>query len=191
MCGYGLKLIHRMIYRFKIVSEEVSNLRLEIQISSDSNFLQLRNSILDAAGYNRMNADVFFLCDDDWERKEMVAMDDEDSDSDTDVWIMADTSIEDLIDEEGQKLIFVFDPMHDRYMHMEMKEMLFDKTLSAPICTMRQGRAPQQILKEESLAPKVDAVKQPPVLEELGLDFYGSDQYDADELPEGMEEEDM
>lgn len=178
-----------MIYRFKIVSEEVPGLRIEIQISSDANFLQLRNAILDAAGYNRLHADMFFLCDEDWTPREQVAMTDEGSDSDTDVWIMADTAVEDLVDEEGQKMLFVFDTDKGRYLHMEMREMIFDRSLSAPVCTLRQGRPPHQRVKDPEPVKETRKPRNPPVLDELGLDFYGSDQYEADELPEGLEGE--
>lgn len=177
-----------MVYRFKIVSEESPSLRIEIQIGSDANFLQLRNAILDAAGYDRHHQDIFFLCEDDWTPHEQIAMEDIDSDSETDIWIMADTPIEELVEEEGQKLQFVFDSIKSRSFLMEMKEMLFGKDLSAPVCTLRQGKAPAQIFKEKvKPQPPIDVT--PKVLDELGLDFYGSAEYDADELPEGMEEE--
>ena len=77
-----------MVYRFKVVSEEAPNFRLEIQISSDSTFLQLRSALLDAAGYSRSRPDAFILCDEDWEQRELIALEDPGSDSETDVWLM-------------------------------------------------------------------------------------------------------
>lgn len=35
-------------------------------------------------------------------------------DSDEDTWIMASTKLSDLIEDEGQRLVFVFDYMTDR-----------------------------------------------------------------------------
>lgn len=177
-----------MVYRFKIVSEEVPLFRLEIQISSEATFLQLRSAILDAAGYSRLRPDAFFLCDEDWEPHELIALEDTDSDSDTDVWIMDETPLEDLIEEEGQKMLFVFDAEHERAMHMEMKEMLFGKDLSEAVCTLRQGKAPAQVKVEQKPEPK-PVTETPKVIEELGLDFYGSSEYNEDELPEGLDQD--
>lgn len=177
-----------MVYRFKIVSDEAPHFRLEIQISSDATFLQLRSAILDACGYSRIRPDAFFLCDEDWEPRELIALEDPGSDSDTDVWLMDETPLEDLIEEEGQKLLFVFDAEHERAMSMEMREMLFGKNLSEPVCTLKQGKAPAQMQAEPKAEPK-KATEAPKVLDDLGLDFYGSDGYNDDELPEGFDQE--
>lgn len=174
-----------MIYRFRIVSDEAPGMRLEIKTSSDASFLQLRNAILDAAGYERSHNDCFYLCDEDWERRELIAMTDEDADSATDVWIMDETPLENLIEEEGQRLQFVFDRGKDRCLDIEMREMIFSSVLSEPVCTLRQGKAPAQVLKdpEPEKKPTVQTV------EDLGLDFYGAEEFNPEELPEGFDEE--
>ena len=157
-----------MVYRFKIVSDEAPKFRLEIQISSD------------------IRPDAFFLCDEDWEPRELIALEDPGTDSDTDVWLMDETPLEDLVEEEGQRMLFVFDAEHERAMSMEMREMLFGKHLSEPVCTLRQGKAPSQVQAAQKPEPKkADAGTK--VLDELGLDFYGSDGYNDDELPEGFD----
>lgn len=175
-----------MVYRFKVVSEEAPNFRLEIQISSDSTFLQLRSALLDAAGYSRSRPDAFILCDEDWEQRELIALEDPGSDSETDVWLMDETPLENFIEEEGQKMMFVFDAEHERVMLMEMREMIFGKSLSEPVCTIKQGKAPAQVKAE----PKPEVKKEtqaPKIIDELGLDFYGATEYNPDELPEGLE----
>lgn len=170
------------------MSEEAPDFRLEIQIDSSADFQQLRDALLHAAGYNALNeTDVFYLCDEDWTPRVQIAIDDIDSDSDVDVYIMDETPLEDLIEDEGQKLTFCFDSEDfNRYFLMEMREMMPGKNLSEPLCTLRRGKAPQQHKPHPiEIISKPTAV--PPVIEDLGLDFYGSDQYDAEDLPEGME----
>lgn len=49
-----------MIYRFNLISDEVDDFKLEIQIDSDDTFLSLRNVILDAI-YKRPNGFVHHL----------------------------------------------------------------------------------------------------------------------------------
>ena len=48
-----------MVYRFKLVSDEVSNFSREIEIDSENTFLQLRNSILESVGYTKDELDSF------------------------------------------------------------------------------------------------------------------------------------
>ena len=99
---------------------------------------------------------------------------------------MDETPLEDLVEEEGQRMLFVFDAEHERAMSMEMREMLLGKHLSEPVCTLRQGKAPSQVQAAQKPEPKkADAGTK--VLDELGLDFYGSDGYNDDELPEGFD----
>ena len=59
-----------MVYKFKLVSDEVSNFSREIEIDANSSFLQLRNAILDSVDYSKDDIDSFFLCDDEWQREE-------------------------------------------------------------------------------------------------------------------------
>ena len=64
-----------MIYRFNLISDEVDDFKLEIQIDSDDTFLSLRNVILDAAGYTKDQMDSFIICDEEWNKeKEVTAM---------------------------------------------------------------------------------------------------------------------
>lgn len=180
-----------MVYRFKIMSDEAPDFRLEIQINSDADFEQLRDALLHAAGYNALNeTDVFFLCDDDWTPKVQVAIEDFGTDSDVDIYIMDETPLEDLIEDEGQKLTFCYDiDDPNRYLLLEMREMMPGKNLSEPLCTLRRGKAPSQHKPKPSIEVPSKNKPSAPLVDDLGLEFYGSDQYDADELPEGIEED--
>ena len=89
-----------MVYRFKLVSDEVSNFSREIEIDSENTFLQLRNSILESVGYTKDELDSFFLCGDDWEREEEITLQDMgNSTSDCDVWLMDNTHVSELVEE--------------------------------------------------------------------------------------------
>ena len=99
-----------MVYRFKLVSDEVSNFSREIEVDSDNTFLQLRNAILDSVGFTKDELDSFFLCDEEWNKEEEITLEDMgDTSSDHDIWLMEETPIGELVEEEGQRLIFEFD----------------------------------------------------------------------------------
>lgn len=177
-----------MVYRFKLVSDEVSNFSREIEIDANSSFLQLRNAILDSVDYTKDDIDSFFLCDDEWQRQEEITLEDMGSSSDQDIWIMEDTPLNELIEEEGQKLVFVFDYMTERSFFMEMKESMPGKKLSDPICTVKRGKAPAQYIDMDEFEKKIDATaaKQ---MEDLDIeDFYGDSEFNDDELATGFDD---
>ena len=63
-----------MVYKFKLVSDEVSNFSREIEIDASASFLQLRNAILDSVDYSKDDIDSFFLCDEEWQRQEEMTL---------------------------------------------------------------------------------------------------------------------
>lgn len=176
-----------MIYKFRVVSDEVDNFKLEILIDSDDTFLRLRNAILDAVGYTKDQFDSFFICEDDWSKEKEVTLVKMDTDSDRDSWIMDETPLSELIEEEGQKLLYVFDYLNERCFFMEMKEIITGKTLLDPLCQRKEGKAPKQIVDIEDYKPVIPV----PSIDDMDEDFYGSEAYDDDELAgfEGFEDE--
>ncbi len=177
-----------MVYKFKLVSDEVSNFSREIEIDANSTFLQLRNAILESVDYSKDDIDSFFLCDDEWNREEEITLEDMGSSSDQDIWIMEDTPLNELIEEEGQKLVYVFDYLTERSFFMEMKEAVPGRTLSDPICTVKRGKAPAQFVDMEEFDSKIDqAAKR--AAEDLDIeDLYGDSEFNEDELGSGFDD---
>ncbi len=145
-----------MIYKFRLISDEVSNFKLEIQIDSDDTFLRLRNAILDAVGYTKDQMCSFILCDEDWQKEKEVTLADMGSDSDEDIWLMADTRLSELIEDEGQRLMFVFDYLTNRAFFMEMKELLPSKHLADPLCSRKEGIPPKQTIDINEFDAKIN-----------------------------------
>ncbi len=118
--------------------------------------MRLRNTILEAAGYDKSQMDSFIICDEDWGKEKEITYYDMDSDSDEDIWLMEDTPLDELLDDEGQKLKFVFDYLSDRYFYMILKETVPGKNLHDPLC--------QRIEEME--------------------EFYGDEEFNEEELAE-------
>lgn len=146
-----------MVYKFRIVSDEVNNFKREITIDASATFEDLKNAICNSVGYDKNQLCSFFLCNDGWEKEREVTMEDMGSDSDVDVWLMDDCTLEDMIEDEGQKLLFVFDYMTDRAFFMEMKEMVPGRTLKDPVCSLSLGQAPAQMVDLDEFDAKTDA----------------------------------
>lgn len=161
-----------MVYRFKLVSDEAANFSREIEIDSESTFLQLRNAILESVDYSKDDMDSFFLCDDDWQRREEITLVEMDSSSDYDIWLMEDTPIDELIEDEGQKMVFVFDYLTERSFFMELKEIIPGRSLSEPVCTLKKGKAPQQKVDMDEFDKQIDAAAMKQAADFLDEDFY-------------------
>lgn len=71
-----------MVYKFLVGSEEAENFKLEIMIDSEDTFMRLRNTILDAAGYDKDQVDSFYICDEEWNKEREVTVMDMGLDSD-------------------------------------------------------------------------------------------------------------
>lgn len=173
-----------MVYKFKLVSDEVSNFVREIEIDSNSTFLQLRNAILDSVGYAKNDLDSFFLCNDDWEFQEEIAQEDMGSSSDQDLWIMADTPLSELIEDEGQRLAFVFDYLTERSFFMELKKIEIGRTLSEPICTMKKGNPPVQSVDIDEFNQRLEreTARMASDYDDMDTDQYNDLGYNDEEL---------
>lgn len=174
-----------MVYRFKLVSDEVNNFSREIEIDSDATFLQLRNTILDSVGYSKDELDSFFLCSGNWEKREEITLEDMGSASDEDIWIMADTPISDFVEEEGQRLLFVFDYLTERAFFMELKKIITGRQLLDPLCTRKVGNPPAQhvdIDKFDEQTEKRLAAEAAKATADFEGEYDGDDAYSDDDL---------
>lgn len=170
-----------MIYKFLIVSDEVDDFKRVIKIDSDATFKELNDAILDSVGYTHDQMTSFFICEDDWEKGTEVTLVDMGRDSDEDIWLMESTRLSDLVEDEGQRLMYVFDYLTDRAFFMELRETIFGDDLESAVCTKSVGDAPAQMVDFEDIEKTI--AKQA-AADDLDADFYGTDEYDISELDE-------
>ncbi len=144
-----------MVFRFLILSDEVDDFKREIKIDSEATFLDLYNAIMDSVGYTKDQMCSFFICDDDWSKNTEITLVEMDTSSEVDNYIMEDTRLEELLEDEHQKLLFVFDYMTE--------------------CSKSVGTPPDQIVSFDEFEAKNGST-------DVGEDFYGDSEYDIDEL---------
>ena len=179
-----------MIYNFRIVSDEVENFKREIKIDADASFLDLKNAICDSVDYDKNQMSSFFICSSNWEKDKEITMEDMGSDSSEDVYLMEDTLLSDLIDDEGQRLLYVFDYMTDRAFFMEMTEMIPGRTLKDPFCSLSQGKAPAQMMDIDEFDKQLEAKAAKRQSEmELDDELFTAEGYDPDEIASFSEED--
>lgn len=173
-----------MIFKFRIVSDEVSNFKREISIDGASTFMDLKNAICESVGYDKNQMCSFFICSDDWEKVREITLEDMDTDPDQDVWLMDECSLSDYLEDEGQKLIFTFDYMTDRCMFMELTDITMGRSLKDAVCTLSLGTPPPQTVDMDAFISNLDtkAVSSTSDIGDVDESFYGSDEYNPDEF---------
>ena len=91
-----------MIYRFIIISDEVDDFMREIQIDADATFLDFHKAIQESCKYKDGEMTSFTICENGWEKCQEITLEEMDTDSDQDSYVMADTHIEDFVEDEKQ-----------------------------------------------------------------------------------------
>lgn len=175
-----------MIYRFVIISDEVDDFRRDIRISASATFLQLHDAILDAVGYESSQITSFTICDEEWEPTHEVAMIDECRSMEEDVYLMGSTSLDELLTEERQKLLYFFDVVGNRSFFIELREITLGAEIDKPEVVRSKGNPPKQESNIDELlaAPVVGAAAKAHTTADLydgESDFY-SDNLDIDSL---------
>lgn len=165
-----------MVYKFRILSDEVDDFYREIDIDSDATFLDLHKAIQQSAGYTDDQLTSFFTCDEDWNKETEITLEDMgNSSSDVDVYIMGETQLSELLEDEKQKLIYVFDPLSERVLFMELSGIITGKNLIMPKVVKSIGQAPSQTInydEQANLNTNFDT----------GENFYGDEDYDLDDI---------
>lgn len=180
-----------MLYKIKFISDEVEGFLREIKIDSEATFLDLNKAILDACGYPDDQMTSFYVCDDEWERGQQITREDvaEPGHEDEDLYTMQATPLTDFIEDEGQKLEFVFDPFSERVFYLDVKELLPGEHLAAAEIVRSRGNAPVQIKDLDLSVGSVGAGKGDTFFseDEVG-EFYGDGAFDSEDFdPEGFE----
>jgi len=129
-----------MLYTITAVSPEVEDFAIELQIESDATFADLHNLIRKSCGWEDLGSHLpsatFYLCDDHWHRRKAIREKSYEDDT------MDEVELGDHLEDEGQRLIYLFDPDNARKLLLEVSRISFGKHIDAPHCRRSHGTAP-------------------------------------------------
>ena len=166
-----------MIYRIKFSCDDVDDFRRVYEADSDATFLDLHNALLQSVGYPDNQMTSFYMCNDHWEKEQEVTLVEMGSNFEYDNMVMESTRLSDLLEESGQRMIYVFDPMNERYFFGRVADIL-PGVCNGVVCVESRGDAPVQLLQEEI----VDTTQSKANEWDIDDDFYGDSQYDDGDL---------
>ena len=117
-----------MTLKLTLFSQEKDDFVREILIASDAKFSELHQLILNDCNYKEHNMQSFLICDEDWRVRQRVCLQESEEVSyDMDINLMDETRIGDFLEDEGQRLAYVFDPDDKRFFLMELTENVFGR----------------------------------------------------------------
>jgi hypothetical protein len=137
----------------------------------------LHQAILKSAGYPDDQMTSFFMCNDRWEKEQEVTLVEMGSSFEYDNMVMESTRLSDLLEERGQRLIYVFDPMYERYFFGSLKEIM-PGYMDGVSCVESCGVAPKQLQTEDA----AEAARAKDNAWGLDDDIFGDTQIDLDDL---------
>ena len=167
-----------MVFRFILISDEVENFMREIQIDSDATFLDLHKAILKSCDYPDDQITSFFICENGWEKTQEITLEDMGTSYEDDTYLMANTRLSELLEDEKQHMLYRYDILGDRMFFIELSEIITRKTLDEAVVTRSIGNPPPQRLNMDELD------KRNPVI-------YSADYVDEDMTSDDFSDEDI
>lgn len=175
-----------MVYHFLMLSEENDFFRREIQIDAEATFADLNDFLLDHLGYGRQEMTSFHICDEEWNKLQEVTLLDMGMSSEYDLYLMDSTHLEELVEDKGQRMLFIFDMLSERGFFIELVDLIPGKSLDKPSVVLAEGNAPKQ-----TSTPEEAELRGLGKADTLGLDDEDlfATEIDLDELdPDGFGE---
>lgn len=141
-----------MIYNFRVISNEVDDFIFEIAIDSKVRFVDLHSFIQKELSFDSSQITSFFITDADWNKEIEITLLDMMEESD---WhkVMDQVSLEDLLSQTRQRLLYTFDVFADRVLFMELTAME-EGNLQKPVCLRKEGTPPAAVADDDFKLPE-------------------------------------
>lgn len=97
-----------MIYKVRIILDASEDIFRDLEIESQTSLEDFHNAITQAFGFLGNEMASFYTCDQEWNQEEEIALFDL-SESGSDVRLMNETFLEDILTKKTPKLIYVYD----------------------------------------------------------------------------------
>jgi hypothetical protein len=142
-----------MIIKYRLISGENDDFVRDIELFSDSTFLDLHLAIQASCDFDPNLITTFYQSNKSWDKLEEVALDRIDTESQADVLLMEETKLEHFEPALGQRFIYIFDFFSVRAFFIEIvnirESTKDDVHLEFPICTLSHGKAPRQVFIDD------------------------------------------
>ena len=135
-----------MIYRFRIIldNKDEEDIFRDLEIRQTDTLEDLHNAITQAFGFDGMEMASFYISDDKWNQGEEISLFDL-SEGQAEVRLMNETILEDILDKDNTKLIYVYDFLSMWTFFVELGEIVEESQgTDYPNLMYVHGQIPQE-----------------------------------------------
>ena len=97
-----------MIYKFRAILDNEDDIFRDIAINQEDTLEDFHNALFNAFGFDGLEVASFYTCDDTWNQDQEIPMFDT-GDEPGEIKTMADYVLEDILDKQNTKIIYVYD----------------------------------------------------------------------------------
>jgi hypothetical protein len=167
-----------MVYKFRVILDAEEDVFRDIAILENDTLEDLHNAIVNAFGFDGMEVASFYTCDDTWNQEDEIPMFDT-GDIPGENKIMSDYQLNDILNEENTKIIYVYDfiNMWTFLVELAAVEDTVDQGLIYPSLLFSHGEMPAEALEKQFEADGDENAYNEfeDELDEDDLDAFGSD----------------
>ncbi|MCL6272744.1 plasmid pRiA4b ORF-3 family protein [Muricauda sp. 2012CJ35-5] len=97
-----------MIYKIRVILDAEEDIFRDLEIENSQSLEEFHNAITQAFGFGGSEMASFYTCDEEWNQEEEFALFDM-SETGSDVRLMNETALDDVLTESNPKMIYVYD----------------------------------------------------------------------------------
>jgi hypothetical protein len=163
-----------MIYKFRLLSNEVDDFVRDFEVSSDQTFYDLHIAIQKNLHWDHSQIASFFFCNQNWEKEQEITLFDLSDEPSNQTMVMDSTKFRDHIKELKQKLLYVFDVFNERTFFIKVVEIKEDKPgKTLPSCTYSEGSPPLQVIMDQVFLSRDPSQ----TIDDLGIETRDDDSF--------------
>ncbi|AFL81726.1 Plasmid pRiA4b ORF-3-like protein [Aequorivita sublithincola DSM 14238] len=170
-----------MIYRFRIILDTHEDVFRDIEIESSATLEDFHNAITQSFGFDGQEMASFYTTNELWEEDEEISLFDV-SDEPGGVRIMGETYLEDVVDKEDTRLLYVYDFLNMWTFMVELADISeIESGQIYPNLMYSHGEIPEEAPEKEFTSEPIDGDDDDDFDEEFDLDPEDYDNLDFDE----------
>ena len=137
------------IFHFRVLVDQTEEVFRDIQIESSDSFEDLHSAVVKAFEFSGEEIASFYMSNEEWDKGEEITQMDMGGMGDEGVKTMKDTPLHEMIFEEGQKLLYLYDFMRMWIFYVELMSISkSDENQEYPTVILAVGDAPDESSKE-------------------------------------------
>lgn len=141
-----------MIYRFRAILDTHEDVFRDIEIEASNTLEDLHNTVTQSFGFGGQEMASFYISNDLWEQGEEIALFDM-SDEPGSVRVMSETLLEDVVNKDQTKLIYVYDFFNLWTFMVELVEIAeYEEGRTYPNLMFAHGQIPDEAPDKEFVA---------------------------------------